>query len=345
MMKLSRKSQKKFPNALPKIIVVLGPTSSGKSDLAVDIAKFVVKNKRKFGTSGAEIISADSRQVYKGFDLVSGKVPILYKQAKRLSTKLSIPPLSRKGGIEMYYRNIKHYLLDVASPKKTFSVARYQKLGREVIYQLLKENKTPIICGGTGLYIDSLIYDVNFPTVKPNPKLRKQLERMEAGKLFERLSRLDPERAASIDRFNKRRLIRALEIVTATGKPVPRLDKISRYDTFSIGINLPRQELKERIYKRILERLRRGMIKEIWNLNKKGISWKRLEDFGLEFKWLSFFLQKKISKQEMIDGLYRETCAYAKRQMTWFGKNKEIKWIKNKQKALKLVEDFLAVAN
>ncbi|MFA6353304.1 MAG: tRNA (adenosine(37)-N6)-dimethylallyltransferase MiaA, partial [Candidatus Paceibacterota bacterium] len=166
-----------------KVIVVLGPNASGKSDLAVEIAKFIRQ---------AEIISADSRQVYKGFNLTAGTVP-LDKNSN--------------------YKNIKHHLIAVTSPKKTFSVAQYQKLGRKVIHKILKEDKVPIICGGTGLYIDSLIYNINFPSVKANLKLRKQLEKLPADELYRRLKKLDPGRSKNIDRFNKRRLIRAIEIV------------------------------------------------------------------------------------------------------------------------------------
>lgn len=299
----------------PKIIVILGPTASGKSDLAVKIAK-------KFN---GEIISADSRQVYRGLDLGSGKI-----------TKKEM-------------ENIKHYLLDVASPKRTFTVEQYKKLAQKTIKKILKKHKVPIICGGTGLYIDSLIYDYNFPQVPPDAKLRKELEKFPTEELFEKLQKLDPRRAQNIDRHNRRRLIRALEIINATKHPIPSIDLFpgtilwdsTRYDILKIGISVTQEKLKQNITKRLYARLKAGMIEEVENLFKQGLSWKRLDDFGLEYRFISRYLRNLINKKEMEDLIIKESIKYAKRQMTWFKKDKNTYWINNSGQALPIIKDFI----
>jgi tRNA dimethylallyltransferase len=285
----------------PEIYVVLGPTATGKSDFAVDIAKKI----------NGEIISADSRQVYRDMDLGSGKI------AKK----------------EM--RGVKHYLLDVASPRSVFSVERFQRLGLKAIEKIQKQGKTPIICGGTGFYINSLIYDSKFPNVKPDHELRKILSTWDKDKLFKELKKLDSNRAKTIDRNNPQRLIRSIEIAKALGKvPKPSTPQM-RFKTEIIGLDFDDEILKERIRIRIEKRLKVGMIKEVENLHKNGVSWKRLEGFGLEYKHIALFLQNKVSKDEMIENLNRDIFKFVKRQRTWFKRNKEIKWIKNSTNPMK----------
>ncbi len=294
-----------------KIIVILGPTASGKSDLAVKIAQ----------RSNGEIISADSRQVYKNLDIGSGKI-----------TKKEM-------------RGIPHHLLDIASPKKTFTVTQYQKLAKKAIKKILAKGKIPIICGGTGFYIDSLIYDYQLPIVPPQPKLRKRLEKKSIEELFKKLKKLDPRRAGDIDRRNKRRLIRALEIILTTKKPIAVLrkyqDKKTSYDFLKIGIKKLPEELKKLIIQRLKKRLKQGLIKEVKNLHKKGLSWQRLDNLGLEYRYVSRYLRGLISKEEMVKTLEKEIYRYAKRQMTWFKRNKEIKWVERRKDASKLVKKFL----
>jgi tRNA dimethylallyltransferase len=333
----------------PKIIVILGPTASGKSELAVKIAKKFTPHLLKIksaGFNGFEIISADSRQIYKGLDIGSGKI-----------TKKEM-------------QGVPHHLLDIASPKRVFTVAQYQKLAKKALKDILKKGKLPIICGGTGFYIDALIYDYQFPRVPPQPKLRKQLEKKSTEELFAQLQKLDPERAKNIDKHNRRRLIRALEIVMTTGKPVPRLNNISvnqrksatALTVLKIGIKKSPEKLKKLIKKRLLKRLKMGMIEEVEKLHyQQGLSWKRLDDLGLEYRYVARYLRqraqinadptwtdagkKKILKkleQKMIETLNKEIYRYAKRQMTWFKKDKEIHWIENKKQAYNLIYKIIS---
>ncbi len=275
----------------PKILVILGPTATGKSDVAVKLAQ-------KFN---GEIISADSRQVYKGMDLGTGKI------TKR----------------EMW--GIPHYLLDVANPKTQFSVAQFQKLAKDKINEILKRDKLPIICGGTGFYIDTLVNGLHFPEVPANKNLRKKLEKKSVGLLFTMLKKLDPARAKSIDKYNKVRLIRAIEIAQTLGK-VPKIKSRHLYDSIYIGLDLPDLALRERINIRLKRRLEAGMMAEMKRLYKSGVSYRQLESFGLEYRNCALFLQKKITKKQLTENLEKEIWHFAKRQRTWFRRNHKIIW-------------------
>ena len=324
-----------------KIIIIVGPTASGKSDLAIKIA-------RKYA---GEIISADSRQVYRGMDIGTGKVPRdIIPKLEILNPKQYQNSKLKTQNREYYSSGIKHYLIDVANPEKQFTADDFKKLGKRAIEEIAKKNKIPIIAGGTGFYIDILLGRMNYAEVPANPKLRAKLENQSAEQLFKRLVRLDPARAKIIDRHNKRRLIRALEIVLATGKPVPYSKfeiRNSKFNTLWLGINLGKEILAEKIKKRLDSRLKQGMIKEVQELHRKGVSWKRLDNFGLEYRWLSRWLVQnlKIKNQndnlkfksfmnsEEYKNLLRGIVKYSKRQITWFKKNKEIEWIRTYREA------------
>ena len=309
----------------PKIIVILGPTASGKSDLAVDIALWLGSKQalKKFGMNGAEIISADSRQVYKGLDIGSGKI-----------TKKEM-------------KGVPHYLLGAASPKRIFTVSQYQKIARKAVEKILKTGKLPIICGGAGLYIDSIIYGIKFPEVPPQKKLRKELEKLTTEKLFKKLQKLDRKRAKNIDKHNRRRLIRALEIVTTTGKSVPLLPKNNPrdYAVLKIGVKKSPEQLKTLIAKRLKKRLKQGMVEEVKKLRKQGLSWERLDNLGLEYRYVSRYLRGIISKKEIIETLQKEIWRYAKRQMTWFKKDPSIHWVSSNKEAGSLTREFLISDN
>ena len=291
-----------------KLIVILGPTASGKTDLSIKLAK-------KFN---GEVVSADSRQVYKGMDIGTGKIT-----KKEMS-------------------NIPHYLLDIASPKRKFTVVQYKNLALKAIKKIQKKNNLPILVGGTGFYIQSVVNGIIIPEVKPDWKLRKELEKKPIQDLFKMLKKLDPRRAKTIENKNERRLIRALEIVIKTKKPVPLLKKkLPQFEVLTLGIKKSPKELKERIRKRLLKRLKQEMIAEVKKLRKSGISWKRLEEFGLEYRYIALYLQNKITKKEMIDRIQKESEHFAKRQMTWFKRDKRIKWIKDYKQAENLLKKFL----
>lgn len=288
----------------PKILIILGPTATGKSDLAVKLAKKME----------GEVISADSRQVYKGLDIGTGKI-----------TKKEMA-------------GVPHHLLDVADPKKQFSVVKYVEQAEKAIDQITSKNKLPIVCGGTGFYIEALVDGIVLPDVPPDKDLRKRLAKKSSGELFNMLKKLDGNRVKNIDPKNSRRIIRAIEIATALGK-VPSIKKSPpKYDVLSIGLTLPDAELKKKIKIRLEKRLKEGMIGEAEKLHKNGLSWKRMNELGLEYRYLALYLQKKISLEEMRKKLETEIWRYAKRQMTWFKRDKRIRWLKSKEET----RDFLA---
>ena len=267
----------------PKVLVVVGPTSSGKSALAVEIAK----------AFNGEVISADSRQVYRALNIGTGKV-------------------TRK---EM--QGVPHHLLDVADPKKRFSAADFARLGKRAIDDILSSGKLPIIAGGTGFYIDALLYPDSLPAVPPNYALRAKLERRSTQSLYSTLKTLDPKRAETIEPQNKRRLIRAIEIAEAVGKsPSPK--RGSPYDLLVIGIFPPKEVLRGRIHDRLYQRMRRGMVAEARRLHTRGLSYTRMRELGLEYRILADFLQGQVTKAEMLARLETDIWHYAKRQMTWW---------------------------
>jgi len=301
------------------MLCVVGPTASGKSELAVKLAK-------KYN---GEIISCDSRQIYKGMDIGTGKVEGKWKKFKGR-------------GKQYAYENIIHHCIDYVSPKKQYSSGQFQKDAHKAIVDILKRGKLPILCGGTGHWVDAVVYGQKIPQVKPNIKLRRSLEKISVEELFEKLKMLDPERAAVIDWHNPRRLIRALEIIFTTGKPVPKLtEKSSQLPTLWLGIYPGQDVLHTNITKRLSTRLKDGMVKEIQKLHRNGLSWKKLESFGLEYKFISLFLQKKLSKQEMFDQLLLAIQHYSKRQMTWFRRNETIVWLQPEMNIHPIIKDFL----
>jgi tRNA dimethylallyltransferase len=283
-----------------KILVIVGPTASGKSALAVELA-------RKFG---GEVISADSRQVYKGLDIGTGKI-------------------TRK---EM--RGVSHHLLDVASPKKTFTAHDFVEAARRAIADITQRGKLPIVAGGTGFYIDALLGRIVLPNVPANPKLRAQLAKKTPAQLFLMLKKFDPRRAramaTSSERGNKIRLLRAIEIAHALGH-VPMMEVVSpSFDALWIGIAPPMKELEKKIRVRLFGRIRDGMIAEAKRLHSPPaggeLSYKRMEELGLEYRHLARLLQNKIPRQEFELALARDIRRYAKRQLSYWKRNKDIEW-------------------
>ena len=300
---------------MDKLLVILGPHASGKSDLAIKIAQLF----------NGEIISADSRQIYQGMNIGTGKV--LQDDNKNL---------------EFLSSGIRHHLLDIVSPQEYFSVAQYQKLALDAISDILQRDKLPIICGGTGLYISATIEGWQLPKIKPQEILRQELENLTTQELFQKLQQLAPERAQTIDQNNKRRLVRALEIILSGQTIAPLKKRPLTYDIFIIGIKRNNEELKQRIKLRLEQRLTQGMIEEIKKLKINGVSSRRLEDFGLEYRWVNRYLENKIDFETMKNNLYHDICQYAKRQMTWFKKIPNVHWVSNENEVIDLTHQFLA---
>jgi tRNA dimethylallyltransferase len=275
----------------PFIMSIIGPTSSGKTAVSINLAKKL----KQLGIT-AEIVSADSRQVYRGLNLLSGKV-----------TK-------KEMGL------IPHHMLDVVSPKKVHSVSDYKKDADKVIDEIIVRGNLPVLVGGTGFYIDAITKGIILPEVPPNKELRKKLEKLETKKLLETLKKLDPTRYREIDRNNRVRLIRAIEIAKALGK-VPKIKAKPKYDVETVYVDLPDEELKKKIHTRLLARIKSGMINEGKKLHASGVSWRRMEELGLECRFVALHLQGKMSKKEMIEELEKSTWQYVKRQRTWFKKN------------------------
>lgn len=283
----------------PQVYVVCGPTATGKSDYAVELALQIE----------GEVISADSRQIYRGMDLGTGK--ITHDEMK----------------------GVPHHLLDIRDPNENFSVEEFQKLTFEKIEEILTRGKAPIICGGTGFFIQSVVDNIIFPIAPANPELRAELETKDLAELLEILKTIPREESAKIDTDNKRRVIRAIEIGRALGKIPSTKYGEQKYNFEMIGLDKPDAELQERIAKRLNARIEAGMIEEVKKLHDQGISWARLENFGLEYRYIAQFLQNKITEKGlpadeawMKEILLTKIWQYTKRQRTWFKRDKRIKW-------------------
>ncbi len=275
-----------------KLLVIVGPTSSGKSALAVELA-------RKFS---GEVISADSRQVYRGLNIGTGKIT-----AREM-------------------RGVRHHLLDVASPKQVFTAHDFMMKARGAISSISRRDRFPIVAGGTGFYIDALLDRVILPDVPADPAFRRLHEDASAAELFRILRKIDHDRAGTIDPHNKPRLIRALEIARALGKAPRTPEDGPLYEALWIGLDLPKEELDKKIDARLKTRMKQGMLAEARRLHAGGLSYARMEALGLEYRSMARLLQKKVTREQMTDELSRAIKQYAKRQRTYWQRNKEIRW-------------------
>ncbi len=285
--------EKKLVKKKPKILVIVGPTASGKTALGVKLAKVF----------NGEVVSADSRQVYRGLDIGTGKVTVEEMEG------------------------VPHHLLDVADPKDTYTVADYVRDGRTAIADIHARGKLPIVVGGTFFYIDALLGRVVAPEVPPNEELREKLEELSAGELFELLREKDPARAETIDRENPRRLIRAIEIAEVLGK-VPVSEPEELYDVCTLGIDVPKEDLQKRIHDRLRARIHRGMIDEVVGLQEGDLPLERIAELGIEYKYISEYLQGKLTVPEMEDLIETKSWQYAKRQRMWLKRDATIVWVK-----------------
>ena len=285
----------------PTVYVIGGPTASGKSNLAVELAKKI----------NGEIISADSMQIYKDMDIGTAKV-----------TKEEM-------------QGIKHYMIDFLSPEERYSVSSFKKDAENAIEEILQKGKTPIVVGGTGLYIDSLIYGIEFRDEKFDEQYRESLNKIaeEQGLdiLYKEAQKIDPDAMQKISINDKKRIIRVLEIYHKTGKTKTEMEIESRknevkYNYKVFAITMPREKLYERIEKRVDIMIKQGLIEEVQKILEKYSKFPTAMQ-GLGYKEVVEYLENKTTKEEMIEKIKKETRHYAKRQLTWFRKNKETIWL------------------
>ncbi len=274
----------------PEVIVILGPTSSGKTALAVKLAHEL----------NGEIVSADSRQVYKGMDVGTGK---------------DLDEYNYKG------RDIPYHLIDICSPKTVFSLAKYQKMAFRTIDDILSREKLPILVGGSGLYLEAVIDNYILSKTKPVFGQRDEYENLSLKELQDRIKKINSKFFKNLNNSelnNKRRLARFLEVLLSENNFSPQKGEPC-YDFLIFGLSPEREVIKDKIYKRLIKRLEEeDMIGEVERLKKSGVSYKRLESFGLEYRYIAYYLQKKITYQQLIDKLYIAICQFSKRQMSWF---------------------------
>lgn len=306
-----------------KVIVVLGPTASGKTRLGVKLADIL----------NGEIIGADSRQVYRGMDIGTGKDLQDYTLIKSDGKKKNIP----------------YHLIDVADPMDDFSLSDWKRLAETAIVDISSRQANPIVVGGTGLYLQALVNNYQLVDAKPDLSLRTELEKLSASELFSRLEKINYKFANGLhesDQHNQRRLVRYLEIFSAP-QAVKKLEAAaSPYNFLILGVNWPIEELRERIKRRLIKRLdEENMVEEVASLQRKGVTWKRLESFGLEYKFISWYLQEKIEYEDMLEKLILASGQFAKRQNTWWRRwekqGVKINWVTDDAEAEDLVRNFL----
>lgn len=280
------------PVSKPYVIAVVGPTASGKSSLGQYLADKL----------NGEVISADSRQLYKGMAVISRSEP--------------------------------GHMVGIFDPKKQFSAGQYQKKASGIVSTLVRAGKLPVVVGGSGFYADALLR-ATLPQVAPDAALRAALNKKSPEQLLAQLAKLDPASAARVDPYNKVRLVRAIEIVKVLGK-VPTLEGEAPYNVLWLGLSKSKN-----LTAGVEERLARGMVAEAKKL-RSTLTKKRYRELGFEFDLLADYLDKKVTKKELVERIANGERTYAIRQMRWFKRNKDIIWIKNKTEALRLSKAFLS---
>jgi tRNA dimethylallyltransferase len=299
-------------NPLPKLVVVLGPTASGKSGLGIALAKHF----------HGEIVSADSRQVYRGLDIGTAKVT---------PDEQSLVP---------------HHLLDVADPREVYTVAQFQRDAITAINDILERGHQPFLVGGSPHYIQAVVDNLDIPHIQPQSELREQLEKHPLPELLMQLEELDPQSAATIDRNNPRRVIRALEVCLISGKPFSQQRKMAKplFRSLLLGIEWPREVLYLRIDVRVDERMRQGMVQEVQRLLDEGVNYERLAALGLEYRYISYLLRGKFNNEEkMVEKLKYAIHDFTRRQLTWYRKDKRIVWVAGEdwERADQVASEFL----
>jgi tRNA dimethylallyltransferase len=300
-------------NASPKIIAIVGPTASGKTEMSLALAE-------KFN---GEIVNADSRQVYRGMDIGTAKEK----------------PDDEKS--DYFVRGIRHHLIDIVNPNEEFTLAHYKKFAFEAIDDILSRGKLPIVVGGTGLYVRTIVDNPDIPAVAPDLKLRVELEKKNLSELSAMLKKIDPKTAEKIDMKNPRRVIRAIEVAMSGESFLDLQNKFNpRYNALQIGMSVEREELNKRINARVDKQIEDGLAEEVKKLAQK-YDWKLPAMSGIGYKQVGLYLRGEIFLPEAIEMIKRDTRRYAKRQMTWFQKDERIKWVKDAEEAEELVKKFV----
>jgi len=313
-------------NNLPKILVILGPTASGKTSMALELAK-------KYD---GEVVSMDSRQVYKKMRIGTDKPEGEWKRDSSV-------PQNDSGENFYMVENIPHHMLDIYEPTQEFSLADFKEQAVKCIKDILKRGKLPILAGGTGLYIEAIIDNMDIPTGTSDKKLRVELANKSLGELQKELKEKDPKSYSVIDIQNPHRVVRALEVVIQTGKSFVDLKTKSDpiFDVLQIGIKLDREVMYERINKRVDEMVDDGLIEEVRGLVGDGFGYELQSMSGIGYKQVGYFLKGEMSLTEAIELLKRDTRRYAKRQVSWFKRDERIKWVEGIGETEELVDKFL----
>ncbi len=299
----------------PLVLVLAGPTASGKSSAAIELCKLL----------GGEVISADSMQLYKGMDIGTAKAT--------KKEQLQVP----------------HHLLSIAAPDHIFSAAEYRELALEVIKDIHARGKVPVLCGGTGLYIDAVTKPMGFASQKRDEALRRHLENVadEADgrkRLHEQLTAVDPESAARLHPNDTRRVIRALEIYTLTGKTIGQLAEEDKkleldFDVVAFAIDYPRERLYQRIDDRVDQMMEEGLVAEVQSLVKDGFKKDSTAMQAIGYKEVVWALEGEISMERAVELIKQASRNYAKRQLTWFRRDERINWIEGSGKTSKAIAD------
>lgn len=303
----------------PKVVVICGPTASGKTSLSIELAKKI----------NGEIVSCDSMQIYKEMDIGTAK-----------------PTLEEMQGI-------KHYMIDFVSPNERYSVADYKKQAKQAIREILEKGKVPIVVGGTGLYVDSLIYEIEYQDIEFDKEYREKLEERvkQEGleELYKEAEKIDPEAIQKISKNDQKRILRILEIYNATGKNKTQQEIESRkneveFDYKVYAISWDREKLYDRINQRVDIMIDQGLIEEVKEICSKYNEFPTAMQ-GLGYKEVVEYLEKRCTKEEMIEKIKMETRRYAKRQLTWFRKNKQTIWLDGQEKIQNNIEIILEGLN
>lgn len=301
----------------PKLIAVVGPTASGKTSLGIKIAKEV----------GGEIISVDSRQIYKGMDIVTGKEPGEWDEERQV----------------LITEGIEHWGIDIVRPDEDYSAAEFKEYTEQKIKEILGRGKVPVLVGGTGFWLQALIDNFDLTQTAADPELREELETKGLEELTEILRKLDPDSIESMDLKNKRKIVRAIEVSKVTGKPFSQQQRKGEvvYEVFQIGIAVEREVLAERISTRVDQMLAEGLIEEVKGLQAQ-YGCEAASMTGIGYQSFCKFLKGEMTQEEALEEMKKESRQYAKRQMTWFRRDDRINWITDREKGIGLATSFIA---